>query len=264
MKTVDISHLQMILLYLFLLIPGGIILFLNLPMFKKMLIAVLRMTLQLVLIGLYLRFLFEINNIYLNVLWLAIMIFVASGHVLKSAHLEKKKLLLITLSTLSLSLGLVLFLFILFIIRPTPFYDARYLIPIGGMLLGNCLTANIISLDMFAEAVRREKKEIQTALTHGATHFEAVLPFFRKAVQKAITPVITTIGTLGLVSLPGMMTGQLLGGSFPIVAIKYQIAIMIAILSVTTLSVFLNGLWMVKMFFDSRGNIRDELYVSQR
>lgn len=261
MTTVDIPLVQMILLYLFLLIPAGVILFLKLPTIKKMLISVIRMTVQLFLVGLYLRFLFEENNILLNLLWLFIMVTVASRHVLKSAHLKIQKLVPSVLMSLVSSVGIILFLFIISIIQPEPLYDARYLIPIGGMLLGNCLTANIIAVNTFSETIKQENKEIQTALTFGATGFESVLPYIRIAVHKAITPVVTTIGTLGLVSLPGMMTGQLLGGSFPVVAIKYQVAIMIAILSVTTLSVFLNVLFLSKNLFDERGTIREELYA---
>lgn len=263
MKTVDISTLQMIYLALFLLVPGSLIYFLRIPLLKKMGISVFRMTLQLFLIGLYLRFLFEWNRLSLNLIWLGIMIFVASGHVLKSSHLNKKHLLPSVFVTLLSSVGIVLLCFMVFIIHPDPLFDARYLIPIGGMLLGNCLTANIIAMDTLAESVSREKSEIQAAITHGATHFEATLPFIRKAYQKSITPVITTIGTLGLVSLPGMMTGQLLGGSVPLVAIKYQVAIMIAILTVTSLSSFFNLLGMTGKIYDKRGNIQDANFIKK-
>lgn len=263
MTTADITLIQMLYLSLFLLVPGFIISFLRIPVLKKMGISVFRMTLQLFLIGLYLRFLFKWNNTYLNLLWLTIMIFVASGHVLKSSHLSKKQLLSSVFTTLLSSVGVVLLCFMAFVISPKSLFDAPYLIPIGGMLLGNCLTANIIALDTLAESVSREKSEIQAAISHGATHFEATLPFIRKAFQKAITPVITTIGTLGLVSLPGMMTGQLLGGSVPLVAIKYQIAIMVAILTVTSLSSFFNLLGMTKEIFDERGNIQEHSFIKK-
>lgn len=260
METVDISPMQMGFLYLFILAPIAVLYFLKINLIGKLLISVLRMSVQLVLIGIYLQYLFEANNALFNILWLLVMTTVASGHVLKSANLRRKVLFGPVLMSLLGTMGTILFLFMLGVIQPTPLYDARYLIPLGGMLLGNCLTANIIAMDTFSETLKREKKEIQTALTFGATHFESVLPYIRSSVRKAVTPVITTIGTLGLVSLPGMMTGQLLGGSVPVVAIKYQIAIMITILSVTSLSVFSNIVQMSRIFFDKRGNLREELY----
>lgn len=260
MQTVDISPLQMGILYLFTLAPILILMHLKIELIGKLLISVVRMSLQLFLIGVYLKYLFAYNSLLLNILWLLIMTIVASSHVIKSANLHRKALFSALFLSLLTSMSITLTLFILGVIQPTPLYDARYLIPLGGMLLGNCLTANIVALDTFSDALKREKKEIQTALTFGATIHEAVLPYFRSSLQKAITPVVTTIGTLGLVSLPGMMTGQLLGGSVPLVAIKYQIAIMITILTVTTLSVFANISLITTKLFDHRGNLREDLY----
>lgn len=260
METVDITSMKMGLLYIFTLVPMAILFYLKIDLIGKLLLSVVRMSVQLILIGIYLQYLFKANNPLLNTIWLLIMTTVAASHVIKSASLHRKKLFTPILTSLLSSMGIILFLFIFGVIQPTPLYDARYLIPLGGMLLGNCLTANIIAIDAFSEAIKREKKEIQTALTFGATQFESVLPYIRSSIQKAVTPIVTTIGTLGLVSLPGMMTGQLLGGSIPVVAIKYQIAIMITILTVTTLSVFGNIVQMSRIFFDQRGNLREELY----
>jgi putative ABC transport system permease protein len=95
----------------------------------------------------------------------------------------------------------------------------------------------------------------------GATRIEAVLPFLRESFKRAVIPTITTLGTMGLVSLPGMMTGQLLAGSFPVVVIKYQIAIMVAIVTAGALSLFLTLLLTTRYLFDERDNIRPELFL---
>ena len=87
------------------------------------------------------------------------------------------------------------------------------------------------------------------------------MPFLRESFKRAVIPTITTLGTMGLVSLPGMMTGQLLAGSFPVVAIKYQIAIMVAIVTAGSLSLFLTLLMTVRYLFDERDNIRQELFL---
>jgi putative ABC transport system permease protein len=117
-----------------------------------------------------------------------------------------------------------------------------------------------VALNHYAASLNSRKPELQTALCFGATRLEATLPFLRESFQRAMTPTVTTVGTLGLVSLPGMMTGQLLGGSFPMVAIKYQIAIMIAIVTAGSLSIFLTLLMVTGRFFDDRDNIRLELF----
>ena len=260
MEIVDISLWRMGLLYLFLVIPVYLMWKLKVPLIRRLVVSTGRMTLQLVLVGLYLRYLFEWNNAFLNLLWLAIMVIVAAGHILRSAQLTRWQLFPSAVSAVVLALAVTLVPFITGIVQPTPFYDARYLVPLGGMLLGNILSANIVALNHYAASLRARKQELQAALCFGATRLEATLPFLREAFQRAITPTVTTVGTLGLVSLPGMMTGQLLGGSFPMVAIKYQIAIMVAILTAGSLSIVLTLMMVTGRFFDRRDNIRPELY----
>ncbi len=260
METVDISLLRVGLLYLFLLIPIVLFYILKLPLIKSVFISVFRMSVQLVLVGLYLGFIFEKNSIILNSLWLFIMVTVAASHTVKSSKLKRRELFSPVLLAILISLVTVLIPFITVVISPYPLYDARYLIPLGGMLLGNFLSANIVALGFYSGSLKERKQELQSAFVFGATRFEAVLPFLREAFRKSIVPTITTIGTLGLVSLPGMMTGQLLGGSVPVVAIKYQIAIMVAILSASSLSIFLTLLFVTPKLFDQRGNIRLEVF----
>jgi putative ABC transport system permease protein len=260
MEIADISLERMGLLYLFLLIPMLLLWRLRVPLIRRLVVSAGRMTLQLVLVGLYLRYLFEWNSALLNLLWLAIMITVAAGHILRSAQLRRPEMFTSVVGSVVLALTVTLVPFIIGIVQPTPFYDARYLIPLGGMLLGNILSANIVALNHYAASLKSRKQELQTALCFGATRLEATLPFLRESFQRAMTPTVTTVGTLGLVSLPGMMTGQLLGGSFPMVAIKYQIAIMIAIVTAGSLSIFLTLLMVTGRFFDDRDNIRLELF----
>lgn len=261
METVDISLGHMAILYLFLLIPIFIMWRLGVSVICRLLVSAGRMSAQLVLIGLYLKYLFEWNNAALNFCWLTVMIFVAAAHILRSAHLRRKELFLPAVLAIALSVMIVLTPFIGLIIRPHPILDARYMIPIAGMLLGNTLSANIVALNHFTSALRGSKKELQTAFSFGATRMEAVMPFLGESFKRAVIPTITTLGTMGLVSLPGMMTGQLLAGSFPVVAIKYQIAIMVAIVTAGSLSLFLTLLMTVRYLFDERDNIRQELFL---
>ncbi|MBI9016545.1 MAG: ABC transporter permease [Phycisphaerae bacterium] len=259
-RAVDIPLIQMALLFLFLAIPLFLMWRLRVSLRKKLLISTARMAIQLTLVGLYLGYLFKLNNIFVNILWLAVMIFVASAHIIKSAHLRQRELFTSVFYALILAMLVVLVPFVTGIIRPEKFYDARYMIPLGGMLLGNSLSANIVALNHYVSSLKEQKQSIQTAFCFGATRYEATLPFLRQAFNRAITPTVTTIGTLGLVSLPGMMTGQMLGGSVPTVAIKYQIAIMIAIVTACSLSIFLTLLFITRRIFDQRDNIRLDMF----
>ena len=98
-------------------------------------------------------------------------------------------------------------------------------------------------------------------LSLGATKFEALLPFAKQSFIAALNPTIATMATMGIVSLPGMMTGQILGGSVPLVAIKYQIAIMVAILASTVLSILLSLVFTLRISIDKSGVLKKDYFV---
>lgn len=116
---------------------------------------------------------------------------------------------------------------------------AQYTIPITGMVLGNCLRSNVIGINAFYYSINEHQERYRFYLASGANRNEALMPFFRDALKKSANPTLASMATIGLVSLPGMMTGQILSGSSPLTAIKYQIMIMLAIFSGTVLSVYL-------------------------
>ena len=107
------------------------------------------------------------------------------------------------------------------------------------MILGNCLRADIIGIRSFYSTIHRSERAFLYTLSQGATLNEAATPYIREAYEAALSPTVATIATIGLVALPGMMTGVILGGADPMTAIKYQIAIMIAILTGTAVAVIL-------------------------
>jgi putative ABC transport system permease protein len=150
--------------------------------------------------------------------------------------------------------------FILFSIKPDPLYDARYLIPIIGMVLGNCLRSNVLSLERFYSSIRKNEKEYMTYLLLGATLREAIRPYLKDAIKAAVAPSIATMATMGIVSLPGMMTGQILGGSLPATAIKYQIGIMICIFTAMVLAAFVNILLSLSVAFDEQQRLNLNIF----
>lgn len=250
MGAKDISVLGLTLFFL-LLIP--ILLtakILKLKINKRLLISMIRMVLQLTFVGIYLNYLFEWNNIYLNIIYVLLMVFVAAYSVIHTAKFRFRYLVLPVFISILLPLALMLIFFNRFVVGITELFNARYLIPIGGMILGNCLRGNIISLSSFLGKVKSEEKIYQNTLLFGATRFEALLPYFRHSILAALDPTIASISTIGLVALPGMMTGQILGGSFPLVAIKYQIAIMLAIFITQFFSVILVLTFTLRSAFD--------------
>ncbi len=259
METIDIPIVNLLYVYLLLLIPLAVFLSLRIALTTKLLIAVARMSGQLVLVGIYLKYVFEWNSPWLNIAWVLIMILVANFNVSGNIGVRRSKVFTITLVGILVStFGIVSFLLSVGV-QPSPVYDSRYMIPLAGMLLGNCLRGNILALERFFSGIKNEEKEYANALFMGATVWEAARPYIRRSLSASLTPLTSTMATIGLVSLPGMMTGQILGGSLPLVAIKYQIAIMVAIYTSATLSAVLNLLLVLRFGFDEYGFLRSDL-----
>ena len=256
METLDIGLPQMVMLFGMVLLPWLLLGVLGTGLSKPVGISILRMVLQLGLIGVYLKTLFELNNPWLNGLWILVMLVVADLTILGRAGLGRRAFFGMTFIAITLSVLFSVAYLIFLIIKPPLFYDARYLVPLTGMVLGNCLQSNVIGLERFYAALRKNENEYLTYLLLGATRREAVAPYFREAMKAALNPILSAMSTLGLVALPGMMTGQILGGGDPWVAVKYQIAIMLAIFASTTLASGLN-LWLsLNIAFDEYDVLR--------
>jgi putative ABC transport system permease protein len=130
------------------------------------------------------------------------------------------------------------------------------------MLLGNSLRGNIVGISTFYESIRKDARKYLYLLALGASQAEALLPYLRKSVQLALKPTLATMATMGIVALPGMMTGVILGGASPEVAIKYQIMIMIAIVVSTIISVVLTILMTMRVCFNRYGVLRRDIFLA--
>ncbi len=236
MGAVDLSIVGMVMAYLLLIIPLGIIMWQGLPIVGRVLITVVRMTVQLLLVGLYLQFVFKLDSAWLNGIWVLVMISVADVSIIRSCGLRVKVFAPPLMPALVLGTAIPLLWFVGGVLRRPNLLEAQYLIPVGGMILGNCLRANIIGLKNFYSSIRRDEKSFHLILAQGATLREAIKPYLIESFQAALSPTIATMMTIGLVSLPGMMTGVIMGGNDPMLAIKYQIGIMIAIFTGTAIT----------------------------
>jgi putative ABC transport system permease protein len=238
-QIIDISSWSLAGGYLLLIFPLAILIYQRVHILKETLIAVVRMTLQLLFVGLYLEVVFKLNNPFLNLAWVAVMVIVADFSILRGCKLNVKRFLLPVFIALLAGTAIPALAFVIPILRLSNWFDAQYIIPIAGMVLGNCLRADIIGLDNFYHSIDKNQKAYHQSLAQGASLMEALNPFFCNSLQAAMKPTIASMATIGLVALPGMMTGVILAGADPFTAIKYQIAIMIAIFSGTAITVFL-------------------------
>lgn len=196
------------------------------------------MTLQLIFVGYYLEYLFEYDNPWLNAGWILVMVAVADFATINRSELQTKwSLILPIFAATFFGIIVIDFFFLELVIQLPKLMAAQY--TITGMVLGNCLRSNVIGINAFYYSLHEQQERYRFYLACGASRSEAVFPFFRDALKKSANPTLASMATIGLVSLPGMMTGQILSGSSPLTAIKYQIMIMLAIFAGTVLSVYL-------------------------
>jgi putative ABC transport system permease protein len=240
MKSIDLGYIDMLIGFVLLVIPLSIFAYYRTQLIKPIIISIARMTVQLLLVGVYLKYLFILNNAFINVLWVCIMVVIAAYTALKRSNLPQRKLLLSVSLSFFISVSLVGGYFLWIVMKIQPLFDARYFISIFGIILGNILSTNVIALNSYFGDLTKNKPFYHYLLGNGATDNEAQMPFMRQALIESFNPTIANMAVMGLVALPGTMIGQILGGSNPDVSIKYQIMIMIIVFSASTLSVVLS------------------------
>lgn len=257
MNTIDITLESLVSGILLMSVPVYFLWKYRTGLVKSTLIALTRMIVQLFLVGLYLKYLFIWDNPFLNVLWVVVMVVVATETSLTRTKLNRSVMMfpiLIGFVTASLIIG---FYFLGIVLELNNVFSVQYFIPVFGILMGNMLGVNVIALNTFYSHLHRESSYYYYMLGNGATVSEATAPFVKQALVRAFSPAIANMAVMGLVALPGTMIGQILGGSTPDVAIKYQMMIIIITISASMLSIALTLNIMQRVAFDADGRIRN-------
>ena len=255
MQTTDISNISMLLGLLLMALPIYFFWKYNTGMVKSTIIAIARMVVQLLLVGLYLKYLFLWDNPLLNIAWVLIMVVVATETSLTRTKLKRSVMmipLLVGFVSASLLVGLY---FLGVVLKLDNIFNAQYFIPILGILIGNMLGVNVIGLNTFYYNLLREKNCYYYLIGNGATVDEATAPFVRQALTRAFSPAIANMAVMGLVALPGTMIGQILGGSSPDVAIKYQMMIIVITIAASIISLMSTIYLSKRATFDAMGRI---------
>ena len=253
MGTIDISYYNLFIGLLLLAIPFFYLWKFRTGLLKPAVTGTLRMIVQLFFIGIYLKYLFLWNNPWINFLWVIIMIFVAGQTALVRTQL-KRSILLIPISVgFFCSVVVVGLYFIGIVLQLDNIFSAQYFIPVFGILMGNMLSSNVIALNTYYSGLKREQQLYRYLLGNGATRQEAQAPFIKQAIIKSFSPLIANIAVMGLVALP--MIGQILGGSSPNVAIKYQMMIMVITFTASMLSLMITISLASRRSFDAYGKL---------
>lgn len=196
--------------------------------------ASVRMTTQLVLLGAVLHWVFAGPSLWVF-LWVGVATVAAaqaaSSRIQKPYPRMKVDLLA---SLIAGAWGVVVYGLVL-VVGPQPWHTPQFLVPLLGMVLGNMLNGLSLGLDHFLNTCRSHRTEMETALALGATRWEAASPFVRASLRTAMVPILNAMTVAGLVSLPGMMTGQILAGAPVAQAVAFQIVILLLVLMATFL-----------------------------
>ncbi len=166
--AIDISWSGLALGFILLVIPLFILWYYKTGLLKPAVISVIRMTVQLLLIGLYLEYIFILNNMWVNLAWVLIMVIIATVTTVKRSELNRRLYLIPVFVSLAISLIIVDVYFLGFVIKLDNLFEAIYLIPITGMLLGNCIRTNIIGLSSYYNKLQKEQILYKYALANGA------------------------------------------------------------------------------------------------
>jgi putative ABC transport system permease protein len=240
---------------------------LHLGIGRRMLIAALRSTVQLLLLGLVLKALFGVSNpAFVGALAL-LMLSVAGYEVMARQKYRFRGFwgygtgaVSMFLSSFSITL-----LALLALLQPAPWYTPQYAIPILGMLLGNTMTGIAVALDNLTSQASDKRAQIEARLALGHDARDAVYAIRRDALRAGLIPIINAMTTAGIVSLPGMMTGQILAGSPPMEAAKYQLMILFLIAAGTGLGSASAVVLGSRRLFDQRDRFcRDRLISKAR
>ena len=256
--VINLSLLQMVFAYLLVIIVMGIIKLRGVSREKELLVASIRMTLQLTLTGYVLVYLFESMNPLYTILVIIVMEVFAIYNIYQRANMKLSKKIkeIIALSMAIGTLSSIIY-FLLIVVNISPWYDPRYFIPISGMLIGNSMTGITLGVTRLVDGMRSKKHIVETALMLGATPKRAAKEIVDDAFDSAILPTINSMVGIGIVFLPGMMTGQILSGTSPITAIKYQMAIMLGILGSVAFTTILFVQLGYRTFFNDEDQLID-------
>ncbi|MGE5422534.1 MAG: ABC transporter permease [Ignavibacteriales bacterium] len=226
---IPISNFQLGLSVGLVLITGLISTLMQLGLLKSLLWGTFRAFIQLSLIGYILTYVFKWNSLLVIIPLILVMTWIASREATKRIENAPTDPVPVTFLSLLASTFIVGLVVVVVIISPEPWYSARVMIPIFGMLLGNSMNAIALSLDRMYSDVAAHADEVEQMLCFGATPWESVSVHIKKALAAGMTPTINSLMVVGIVSLPGMMTGQILAGMDPQSAVRYQFVVQIMI-----------------------------------
>lgn len=219
---------------------------------KEILIGALRAVIQLTAVGYVLQYIFSIDSPIFTTLLLLIMIFNGAYNAVKRGKGIAKGL---PISYLAIFIGAAITLSVL-VVSGAIEYKAQQVIPVSGMIIGNAMVALGLSYRQMDKEFRQKREEVETKLSLGADIRPASLDIIRDAIRTGMQPTVDSAKTVGIVSLPGMMTGLILAGASLLSAIKYQIMVTFMLMATTAIASFIACFLAYRGFFNDRKQVK--------
>lgn len=239
MQIIPLEPWQLAIAASLIVVSGTVSLALGLDLERRLAVAAVRTVVQLLLIGLVLKWIFDADRWYIVVVLMLAMTLIAGTAAVGRTGRRYRGIWMDSIVSMWASSWVIAAVALFAIVqvprRGLSWYQPQYAIPLLGMILGNTLNGTSLGLDRLGEELAAKRDQVETLLALGATRWEAARAPIQQAVRTGMIPIINTMMIVGLVSLPGMMTGQLLQGADPMDAVKYQIVIMFLIAAGTSL-----------------------------
>ena len=256
--TISLSASDLAIAAVLILLDGALSVALGLGLHRQLAVAAARMVLQLLLIGVVLRSVFALASPPVTLLVILVMVGIAAREVAvrPEQRLSRYGNYMVGASAVAAATLLTSILALTTALRPSPWYDARYAIPLAGIVLGNVLNAASLALDALLGTVVRERAAIEAQLALGATIGAAMRRLVRAAIRRGLLPIVNQMSAAGVVTLPGIMTGQILAGLDPMEAVKYQILLMFLLAGGSGLGAVAAVLLAARRLTDARQRLR--------
>jgi putative ABC transport system permease protein len=258
MNVVQLSPVDLAIASLLILALAGLSWRMQIGSERQLLISALRSTVQLFLIGLVLKVLFDHAHLAWVALLAAVMLTVAGREVMVRQRRRFVGWWGFGVGTLSMFVSsfAVTVLALVVVIGTDPWYAPQYAIPLLGMILGNTMNGISLGLDRLTQDAAQRRLVIETRLALGHDWRRAISDSRREAIRVGLIPIINAMSAAGIVSLPGMMTGQILAGTPPVEAVKYQILVMFLIAGGTGFGTMVAVSFAARRLFDGRQRLR--------
>ena len=239
-------------------INGLLSLWLGLGMGKKLLVASIRTVVQLIALGFVLGWVFDVDSVLLVLGVCLAMVVVAAWASVGRSSRSFPGARPASFTALLVGVGTTVVVATAGIVGADPWWEPRYLITMLGMGLGSSLTGVSLGLDRCLAQLDEGAGRVEALLALGATRWEATRPVAAEAIRTGMIPILNTMTVVGVVTIPGMMTGQILGGASPVDAARYQILIMFLLAAATALSTTITVLVAIRSLFDGAHRLRRE------